>query len=217
MARSTLIPATGGTTKRRPSSNKPSNARDGEDKPEFVPTKIQKFRDACAAHDWDLEEQWFEQDYRVKAWRNEGEERITLIWRERYFSGDGESWYNLVDVEDGTVLREKLLSNQAEAIRFVIDQPDYTFVRDEDGRPALIRNVFDWTEYEDEEVAKNLAGHTITWQNSYTGEHEKGIVPRKGYWTEVQRSSVGRRFITFADASGGGFRSVGLDAIIRIK
>lgn len=201
---------TAGITRRAQSSSQQSTESVEGDKPEYTPTRIQKFRDACDANDWEYQEDWFGANYRVKAWRNEGEERILMIWRERTFSAE-ESYYELVDV------RKKQVNNQAEAVRFVVDQPDYTFAKDGDGRPVIVRDVFDWSDYGDEEVISAVAGRTITWQNAYTGEHEKGHVPRVGKWTAVGCSSVGRRYLTFADAAGTGFRSVGLDAISRIS
>lgn len=204
MATRLRIRGTGVTRKPAPNSKQRSDASDTEDKPQWTPTKIQKLRDSCDEHGWDYQERWFNEDYQVKAWRNGGEERLCLIWRERYFSAE-ESWYQLVDV------RTKRVNNQAEAIRFVEDTPDYSHSTD------IIRDVFDWSDYSDEEVQSSLAGRKIRWQNSYTGEHESAVVPRRGRWTEVAASSAGRRYVTFADAAGGGFRSVGLDAINRIK
>lgn len=180
------------------------------DDPEFVPRKIAVFREQCDEYEWDYIEDWFGEDYRVKAWRNEGEERIQLIWRDRYFSAD-ESWYELVDV------RKKVLSNQAEAVRFVKANPDYTFARDEDGRKALITNVFDFSDYEDKEIIGTLAGRKLTWTNRLTQEHEIGHVPPRGKWTSIGIASTGRKFVTFADSDGTGFRSVALEAIIKIK
>lgn len=204
MVTASRIRATGGTSKLAPSLRQRSSASVDEDKPEFEPSKIVKLRAACTEHGWDMYEDWFGDNYRVKAWRNDGEERLYLIWRDRYFSAE-ESYYELVEV------RKKRVSNQAEAIRWVKDTPDYTHSKE------IVRDVFDWSDHTDEEVEKSLAGRKITWQNSYTGEHETAVLPRRGYWTSVQRSSVNRRFITFADAAGTGFRSVGLDAITRIK
>lgn len=205
MAGRTRTRETDDTVKRRLSSKLRSTTNVAEVKPLFTPTRIQKFRDACAAHGWQYEEQWYAQDYQVKAWRDGGNERIRLIWRDRNFSGD-ESWYELVGV------RKKSLQNQAEAVRFVEDQPDYS-----GATGTLVRDVFDWDGFTDKEVLDTLSGCKITWQNQFTLEHEAGQIPRRGRWTTMGESSTGRRFITFADASGAGFRSVGLDAINRIK
>lgn len=204
MATASRIRETAARQEPASTSRQPSSVSDDVDKPEFSPTKIGKLRAACSENGWEIYEDWYGEDYRVKAWRNDGEERLLLIWRERYFSAE-ESYYELVDV------RQKRVNNQAEAIRWVKDTPDYTHSKE------IVRDVFDWSEYTDEEVAKSLAGRKIQWQNSYTGEHESAVLPRKGYWTEVQQSSSGRRFITFADMAGTGFRSVGLNAITRIK
>lgn len=204
MVMTSRIRETASTLKQAPSSKPPSSASVDADRPEFEPTKIGKLRSACQENGWDTYEDWFGENYRVKAWRNDGEERLYLIWRDRYFSAE-ESWYELVDV------RKKRVNNQAEAIRWVQDTPDYTHSKE------IIRDVFDWSEYSDEEVAKSLAGRKIQWQNAFTGEHENAVLPRKGRWTKVQRSAKDRRFVTFADMAGTGFRSVGLDAINRIK
>jgi len=204
MVAASRIRETVGISKRAPNLRRQSSVSVDEDKPAYEPSKILKLREACAEHGWEIYEDWFGENYRVKAWRNDGEERLLLIWRDRYFSAE-ESWYELIEV------RRKRVNNQAEAVRWVQDTPDYTHSKE------IVRDVFDWSDYTDIEVKKSLSGRKITWQNAYTGEHESAVIPRKGYWTEVRKSSAGRRYITFADVAGTGFRSVGLDAITRIR
>jgi hypothetical protein len=179
--------------------------------PEFVPRKIVQFRAAADANEWQYVEDWFNEDYRVKAWRDDGEERILLIWRERYFSGE-ESYYELINV------RKKSLANQAEAIRFIKAEPDYTFARDEDGKKSIITNVYDFSDVTDKEVCASLAGRRITWMNRLTQEYETGSVPPRGKLTAIGYGNEGLvRFITFADFEGEGFRSVDLSRIVKIK
>lgn len=70
--------------------------------------------------------------------------------------------------------------------------------------------------YNDNDVAilDRLRGHTIVWRNSISGLEEEGDIPAHGQHTKIRMAT--RRVIDFA-ATEGGFRSVALDAIVRVK
>jgi len=79
----------------------------------------------------------------------------------------------------------------------------------------------------DEEVFDCVIGKRLTWLNGLTDELEyarllpDGRSPKTGkqyhMHTNLSESSEGRRILTFVDADGSGFRSVALDALIRVR
>lgn len=67
----------------------------------------------------------------------------------------------------------------------------------------------------DAEVLAALAGRTIAWTNSMTGASETATLPRGGLHYKVVEAKASR-YVSFPDASGGGFRSVRLSAITKV-
>lgn len=157
--------------------------------PEFSPLQLTELNFWIEQMGWESEHTFFDADYRIKAWRRQGE-HLCLIWRGKRFA-ENESWFESPEVER-------------------------IFVPDADAGVNALRThvpTYDWTEYTDEAVLHYLSGKQITWTNSLTREPQTAVVPTATS-TRMSHSRMGRQFITFADSS---FRSVALDAIIEIR
>lgn len=157
--------------------------------PEFEPLQLKELRFWIEQMGWESEHTFHAFDYRIKAWRRQGE-HLCLIWRSKRFNPD-ESWFESPEVER-------------------------TFVPDADAGINVLRThepAFDWTQFTDEAVLHYLSGKQIVWTNSLTREPQTAVVPTASS-TRMSHSRMGRWFITFADSS---FRSVALDAIIEIR
>jgi hypothetical protein len=160
-----------------------------ENEPEFQPRPIQEIRHWIKKMGWNSEETFHSTDYRIKAWRRDGE-HLCLIWRIKIFSS-AESWFESPEVE------RVVVSSEQEAISAL----------------RTCEPTFDFAEMSDEAALHYLRGKEIFWMSAYTNEKNKAVIPASQS-TYLSRSRMGRRFITFADTA---FRSVGLDAIVEIR
>lgn len=157
--------------------------------PQWQPRQLTEMRHWAGQMGWDSEETFYGLDYRLKAWRRQGE-HLCLIWRAEKFSSS-ESWFESPEVDR-------------------MDVPDA------DAGMNVLRThqpSFDWSEMDDDTILHYLAGKEITWKSSLTGEPSSAVVP-KAKSTRISRSRMRRGFVTFADTS---FRSVALDAIIDVR
>lgn len=81
-------------------------------------------------------------------------------------------------------------------------------------RAMALPPALDLSTSTDTEVLDYVRGRRITWTNSISGLEEDAIVPAHGKQTAI--NTITRRVLNFA-AEEGGFRSVALDAITRVK
>jgi hypothetical protein len=99
------------------------------------------------------------------------------------------------------------------------------------GQKLIARNVpFDPESATDDEIFDAVQGRKLIWINSIGGVEESARVPAEdarsknteklcARQTYIDYTSAGRRVLSFVDAAGvnsTGYRSVGIDAIIRI-
>lgn len=98
-------------------------------------------------------------------------------------------------------------SNVAAALRAMAEPAQHI-------TPEGKRLPFDPFNDTDSDILDRLRGRTITWRNSISGAEEEGDVPAHGNHTKIRM--VHRRVIDFA-ATEGGFRTVMLDAIVKVK
>jgi hypothetical protein len=157
----------------------------------FEPPALHELRFRAEMLSWSTDELPYEQDFRARYWRREGE-RMVLIWRGTFFAA-GESWFETPDTPG----------------------QHYTVLTPADGVNCLMRHEprYDWGEMDDDVVLKYLSGKEITWSSSLARNTETAVVA-KAPSTRISCSRMGRRFITFAN---GSFRSVALDAITDIR
>lgn len=153
---------------------------------EFVPPAIGELRHWVALQGWKSQERGWHRDYQMKCWRRPGE-KLNLIWRDGEFSAE-ESWFESPEVDHRPVQNPALASN---------------VLRTHD--PA-----YDFSAMSDREVLDHLFSRKITWLSTMTQETASVTLPAR---TTISTSTMGRRFLTFADQS---FQSVALDAIIDI-
>lgn len=87
----------------------------------------------------------------------------------------------------------------------------------------------------DDNVVAHLRGRKIIWRNSITGLYESGLVPRaerdvktrdgfktvedKATFISLSKSeeTLGRRILSFCDATGAGYRSLFVDALVQVR
>lgn len=155
---------------------------------EFVPPAIGELRHWVEIQGWRCKERGHRRDYQMKCWRRDGE-HLYLIWRAGTFSSE-ESWYASPEVERRSVANPALACNVLRT-----HEPTYDFSAMSDG-----------------EALNFLSGHQITWSSTLTGETSSAKIPF-AISTTMSSSTMGRRFLTFAEQS---FVSVALDAITEI-
>jgi hypothetical protein len=98
---------------------------------------------------------------------------------------------------------ERLLSI-VEVRAFVTKAPDVPFALDDDNATVLAA----------------VAGREITWTNSMSCVAESAVVPRGGIHLKLEHVAargVTERVLSFPSTSGGGFRSVRIDRIIKVS
>lgn len=127
-------------------------------------------------------------------------ETVTFVFT-RYASGRdvllrASSW-----TTDGPVE----ISNVAAKVREMTAPPD---------RPFALDDL-------DETVLAAVAGRRVEWTHRITGKIEEADVPRASVHLTLKHPTVpgyasGERVLSFADAAGGGFRSVRLDQIRKV-
>jgi len=173
--------------------------------PPDINEKMDRFIAAARRHGWEIEVD----DETVEALR--GDEVLLVIW-------NGGRWepYDSSYTEGD---KEKMVPNLATALRILAEPP---FVN---GHRKFVPFSVDGAT--DEEVFDAVIGRRLTWLNSLTNELENarllpdGRSPKTGkpyhIHTHLTESSEGRRILTFVDQDGSGFRSVALDALIRVR
>lgn len=163
-------------------------------------TRAGRFADDAEALGWTVE--------RIK----EGDARVVLTTRgkERYNFTWAPNEAGVLSFESGwhwVGENPEEFSNVAQALRNMAGPEAHVTA---EGR----RLPFDPFNDADTEILDRLRGHTIVWRNSISGMEEEGDIPVHGNHTKIRM--VSRRVIDFA-ATEGGFRSVALDAIVRVK
>jgi len=170
-----------------------------------VNDKLDRFVSAARRHGWDIEVD----GESVEALR--GDEVLLVVWD----NGRWQSYDSSYTEGD----KERTVHNLAKALRILAEPP---FVN---GYRKYVPFSVDGAD--DEEVFDAVIGRRLTWLNSLTNELENarllpdGRSPKTGkphhIHTHLSESSAGRRILNFVDADGSGFRSVALDALVRVR
>lgn len=165
-------------------------------------TKAGRFADAAEALGWTVDRTLDPLDGTRIVRTQRGREQYNFAWVQNdagalVFDG-GYHWIDDTPEEFGNV---------AAALRAMAEPEAHI-------TPEGRRLPFDPFTDTDETVLDRLRGHTIAWRNSISGMEEEALIPSHGNHTKIR--SVTRRVISFA-ATEGGFRSVALEAIVRVK